>query len=582
MKKHLFRASLMLVFSFCLSLSVLASNDYMNYIEYSSLDIGGGFDFIDRSVKKSAIMPFTPVYVSDGGQDIQYTLKYVESSEDFSEALEIEADGSYDGIVNSFSARSKFMGQSDVNTYSMNFIVRVKVINGTKRIPTSSYFLSQEAKDNLAKDNDPLKTEFHKSFGDRYVSAITTGGEYVGIISIETSSIHDKMQVESEIKASGISWSANSKFKDAVERISKSHKVEVQNYIRGGRGIEVPENVSKMIELANKFPALVLNDGVLLKVELSPYTDFIEYTGSFEALPSETRFALQDLNQIYVDYLVFKNNLKYMRDHKNNYEWTGTNIDNIDKYLDQTQSKTREMQTLAENLLKGSTSPKTPIFKALKDFSRNMKLPLQKFTIYPGKFNIYPFNKHTDGDNEMDGNTPKMTITAALALTNKGRKIFANVNGSVREGKRDWTTFKGQRSLEIFNRDTMAPGYVVTKFSPLSGSLSYTFGENDHDWHTVTSNGLVKSFNGLGDTKGKDNGKLGAKNIQLAPIEVVIDIDKELYGPGYYNVSNIIAVRPKLSAAHKTLKTKQKTVTPLSWFKGKSTAPAHLNKTKEK
>lgn len=66
-------------FLFLFALSILmpayAANDYMDYIENSSLDLGSGFTFIDRDIKKSAMVPFEPVYVSEGGQKVEYTLK---------------------------------------------------------------------------------------------------------------------------------------------------------------------------------------------------------------------------------------------------------------------------------------------------------------------------------------------------------------------------------------------------------------------------------------------------------------------------------------------------------------------------
>ncbi|GAB4269217.1 MAG: hypothetical protein Kow0029_05110 [Candidatus Rifleibacteriota bacterium] len=582
MKNKRFFVFLMLVLSLGISFNASASNDYMNYIDNSSLDIGSGFDFINRTVKRSAIVPFKPVYVSDGGQDVEYTLEYVESSDDFSNYMEIDADGSIDGIVNSASARTKFLSESEANSYSMNFVVRVKVINGTKRIPTANYFLNKEAKELLANDKDPLKVRFHQAYGDRYVSAITTGGEYIGLINIETSSIQDKKQLEAELNASGLSWNAHAEFKGQMEKISKTRKVTVKNYIRGGHGIQGASDVDKMMEIASNFPKAVFNAGVPLKVELSPYTDFVEYTGSSESLSDETRFALQDLNHIYVDYMFFKNNLVHIKNNTSNYDWSGTSVGNIERYIDQTQSKMREMQTLAANLIKGSVKPSNPVFMALKDFSRNMKLPLQKIIIHPAKFDLYPFKKHTCGDTEMAGHKPVMTISGKVYAQDKGKKLYVKVNGKVRESKRDWTTFEDSADVKIFDRDVSAPGYVVVKFSPKEGELSYTFGKDDHSWRTAKSaKGLIRSFSGLGDTKGKDSGRLGARQIELAPIEIVIDLDQKLYGHVNPNIANIKNFKPHLSATHAMLKAKHRAVNPImSWFKGKQTAPAHINKTK--
>ncbi len=551
-----------------------AVNDYMDYVENSSLDIGGGFDFISRDVKRSAVKPFDPVYVSDGGQKVEYTLKYVESSQDLYEAMEIEADGSYDGLVTSVSARSKFVSETQINTYSMNFIVRVKVVNGTKRIPTKDYFLSSEAKKLLETDKSAMKDKFKLAYGDRYVSAITTGGEYIGIINIETSSVSDKKKLETDIKASGMNWSAHSSFKGAMDKVSKSHKVTVNNFIRGGKGIKSSNNVGDMIDTANKFSQLVLDAGVPLKVQLSPYTDFVEYSGSDATLSPEVRYALQDLNAAYVDYMVFKNDLNHMVSHTENYNWDGTSVVNIKKYLDATKTKMRDMQMLGEKLIKGTEKPKKPVFASLESFNSKFKLPLQKFSINIAKQSLNPFKKHTKGDTEMSGNTPKMTVSAEIKLADKGRKLNMTLSGEVVEGKHDWTTFEDSKTVKIFDRDVSTPGYIVVSVSPKSGSLSHKFGNDDHSWRTAKGNGLVKSFSGRGDTDGKDAGKLGAKDIHFSPVELVVDKDPALYKSSSVN---------HLTATHAVLKAKHAALTPQDkWFVGKHTAPAHINKTKKK
>jgi hypothetical protein len=240
-----------------------------------------------------------------------------------------------------------------------------------------------------------------------------------------------------------------------------------------------------MIENANAFPASVLDNGVPLKVQLSPYTDFVQYSGKDSSLSRELRYALQDLNEIYVDYMFFRNDLKHMINHTQNYSWDNTSVNNLKKYLDETKYKMRDIQELAEKLIKGKENPKRPVFTSLDSFKSNFRLPLQKFRIGIPTQTLHPFTKHSRGDQEMKGHSPKMTISAKAFMADNGKKLKMTISGIVAENQKDWTTFKGSKTVDIFNRDYSTPGYVIKGFSPKNGTLSHQFGEDDHKWRTV-------------------------------------------------------------------------------------------------
>jgi len=499
----------------------------IDFIKDIGMDYGLGFDSLEIEVKRSPFEPITTKQLP-GGQEVEFTLKQVTSIMQLTEELDISAEASFRSLAFNGSAKVKYIRSHNLDTYSLYFLIYVKVKNREK-ILTSGFKLSDEAK-NLLDNSIEL---FHKAYGDSFIRGITTGGEYIGIIRIETKSEQDKKNLSAELNIGGIGWDGKAKFIEKLKKVQEDHMIYVNNIIIGGVDLQPVTDPIKMIEDAQKFSEIVRISGNPVKVMLSDYTIFPEYAEKSIGPDIEIRRMLNKLNNYRLQYLSLKNdiifillNIKQFRFKSNSMISEKAQLLN---YHSQIQDKISEIDYAEQMLVYNKITTKDIDIESPEDFAKKLSIPNRYVALLQTKIfqipnkSAYPLT-HISGDAEIDGNYPHIWINAKLSILEAGQKLRLFWSCKIQEHGYDRSLFEGHYSDDVFDVKIEAPGLRIKNISQNIGSL-HVQGSNDQNWHEFEGEGLIKSALVRYDIMGLEFGVIGAKDIIFK--NVLIEFENE-------------------------------------------------------
>ncbi|MEA1893717.1 MAG: hypothetical protein U9N36_00665 [Euryarchaeota archaeon] len=120
---------------------------------------------------------------------------------------------------------------------------------------------------------------------------------------------------------------------------------------------------------------------------------------------------------------------------------------------------------------------------------------------------------HVGGDREFAGHGPRVWVSARLSVRNSD-ELWVRVWMRAKETKRDWTEAAGSANYMIYEHDR--PIHQI-----LSGNYSQDYYlDTDHgvDFLTQAPGELVRQFECVGDTRGKEAGTRTGVRVHFNPI----------------------------------------------------------------
>lgn len=228
----------------------------------NTLELGKGFNSVKGKALGTIFQPDFELYDSIGahGQEVQFSMKRIEEAEQLYEELGISVDVS--GRYGLFSGdnKFKFASSSNFNSYSLFYLLSVKVTNAVKRI--KKYHFVPEVMEML-KNGETER--FRKGFGDAYIEAISTGGEFFALYEFYCSDENSKTQISNHLQAEyGSSLLAgvevNVDIQSVVTSAIQKSQLRLTLYQSGGVGIEIPSNPEELMKRARNFPSIVMGD----------------------------------------------------------------------------------------------------------------------------------------------------------------------------------------------------------------------------------------------------------------------------------------------------------------------------------
>ncbi len=229
------------------------------------MDYGTGYDTLTGEIRGDAVIrtePTNPVGLD--GQQTLFKLEVVEDTHSLARSMEVNASASLRLGFGSGSAKAAFVSQQEVNSYSVFCVVSVSVRNATKAMRDVT--LNSSA---LKLVSSPM--QFRKKYGDRFVSAISSGGEFYAILRISTQTQEEKANVAASIRAKGLTWNASAGFKQTLESINTSYDMSAWVMQTGGSELAVPVDQKSMMDRALNFPLQVKGSAFPYSVELMDY-----------------------------------------------------------------------------------------------------------------------------------------------------------------------------------------------------------------------------------------------------------------------------------------------------------------------
>lgn len=213
------------------------------------MDYGVGFDTATGSAcnKAATGTPSTPA--GDGGDIISFSMEQVETVEDLLTSLGVSAKASGGIGLFSASARFDFAQKCKVHSSSVFLVVSVKITEAFKSIAQPG--IEAEAAALLAANNTD---RFREEFGDMFVRGIQSGGQFFGVIEVQTRDQTDSKTISAGLSASYAAFSASGSFDKTFTDTVNSHRTKVTCYIEGGQDRDLPTAIDTMTKRAVEFP----------------------------------------------------------------------------------------------------------------------------------------------------------------------------------------------------------------------------------------------------------------------------------------------------------------------------------------
>jgi len=278
------------------------------------------------------------------------------------EALEVGAEASFSGFGVSASGKAKWCSERKINSYNFYLLIRVKVINPSKVIKTKQ--LSPNAKRELGLLQNDLQT-FFNGYGDSFISAIDSGGEFDALYEFHTTSTEHKKELAGEVKASfrSIGWSgeAGADFKQKMSDLHLNAETTLRMNIEGGRGVLPKPAPEQLIKAALDFPQDV-DPHLGAPID---YAIAVEDYQTAEGFPRKLKLPFEKNHRVYNPVASWRDrlltiaaDLSYAEENRTRFEITSASvtqaaIKKIDKKILDLAERIRENPTASVQLPEG-------------------------------------------------------------------------------------------------------------------------------------------------------------------------------------------------------------------------------------
>lgn len=240
----------------------------------SRYEIGVGVSSLDGTALGAAVeWDGEPRMPSDGFRT-SATIELVTTQEEFLRKVGVDVSAGVTYGKSSASVRSEFAQQFRMTTLSSWVVIRVVVSAGPKALGVANGVrLTNAARDTLAAGGFPA---FFRSYGDRYITAMKYGGEFIAVLQINSTSRETKESLKRSWQATagvkGLTVKTSGSIENVLEQASYTDRTEFKCQVIGPNPALPEPTVASTVEFARNFPAMVTHDNVVaLSVDLQDY-----------------------------------------------------------------------------------------------------------------------------------------------------------------------------------------------------------------------------------------------------------------------------------------------------------------------
>ncbi len=265
-------------------------------VPYDGQQIGQGYNPKTTESVGTALSVSEIAKTFPAGQAVTSQFDMVSTQDSLMESLGISA--SVDARYGLFSGDAKFnfASSNSVNSYSTFVVGRCEVQNA---ISYGKDFKLTAAADAILKQANGEKT-FRTAFGDMFVRALRTGGEFSVVSRVTSVSQEHQTKISATLHAAfnGLAASGDfrASFDRAIQETSGRTSVSVFMYQAGGQGSDLKftgSDSAKVLEKLSEFPAIVLKNPVGYEAEMAAYNT-IPLPLPTEEESEDRRIVLQD------------------------------------------------------------------------------------------------------------------------------------------------------------------------------------------------------------------------------------------------------------------------------------------------
>ncbi|KAM6554824.1 hypothetical protein CsatB_015586 [Cannabis sativa] len=216
----------------------------------------------------------------EGAQrEVTYTLckglKSLMTTIDVKQSLDIDVIA-----LGSINEKLKFLMKLNTTETTLAIVVHARKVEG-REAQTNVRLAS-----NIVVPISDIR-DFFFHHGDAYVSSITTGGEYIAVLSFHTETESERTNLELELKGKGLFMFGSANF-GLQEKVVESFqtKISFNQMILGLEdSYELPK-FEEIIEFARKFPSMKLTAPKILAFETTGYEHVVGVHNGFNPIAS--------------------------------------------------------------------------------------------------------------------------------------------------------------------------------------------------------------------------------------------------------------------------------------------------------
>ena len=274
------------------ALPLVASDRTMivEYIRTAEFDHGRGFDATAMEVMGQCVEGTVKKLGLDS-QSVVSEMSQVEDSAQLDESLGIGAAASLGYGMFSMSAAAHYARSHSLSTFGLTYSAKSEIESSTLALD------APRLKDEFAKMS---YLDFRSKCGDYYVDGITTGGEYIAMVTINTKSSSDKQDISAQVNLalrSVAQVDVAVTFANTMASLATNHEMTIKEIRKGGSGQPIAVDPGSMVENYKNFARSVADNPAPYQVILKKYSALPNYP-SFGTSDSWLESALNTLDTL--------------------------------------------------------------------------------------------------------------------------------------------------------------------------------------------------------------------------------------------------------------------------------------------
>ncbi|PEO54094.1 hypothetical protein CN567_30940 [Bacillus toyonensis] len=401
-------------------------------VEYlNGMNLGLGYNSFTGTVHPSSALDEvnkTRPVVDATGQKVSFQVELLSNTLSLTEQLNLSASASFSyGQTASGSIKASFAQSFKQNSFTIYVLVRVHVQNQQTLLDLTAAKLSDKSALLYATD----QVGFQNIYGTGFVYGILSGGDFIGILEIESKSAEEYRNIKATLSGKGMygvmSGDASASFEQLLKSITSSYSMKAVVLRDGGEGQLQTLSPNELIQEALNFPAQVLGGkGVPFSVLVLPYNQ-IPHPQIVSESPQIEPDCLDRLGKIYQQFKKYQNDLLYAID--NSEMFPGIDIDAIKK-------RVAEVQDILDKIKFSAKSYLLDTSKCFTEFDLNLidnsiipkqiapsRLGYKWYWEHEGFFGIFT---RIGKSNEFEGDfrRPGEVVTSKLRTYETGNEVF--------------------------------------------------------------------------------------------------------------------------------------------------------------
>lgn len=297
---------------------------------------GIGFESVFEDVRGKCV-EYDGTEPLTNAQTVTYKVSMIEKSRDLGVELAVSNAMSIKGAVPdtpaTISAKTRFAlgAQYTLNRYSIYLLAKVEVRNETTQLKNPRIKDSVKNALAAANSNPGAIDTFRLQCGDSYLGAYTTGGEFFGVIEMETDSEEQKLQmkreVEAAIAAEGVGEASTQQSLELkLTNAVKNKKLKIWTYQKGGTGaaqVGLVDTPQLLLERIRNFPTFV-QPGAAAAAYTATFKDYftleLPLTPEYRDALINAQDVMAELAGITTQLIDRRADIQYVLDHPNSFK----------------------------------------------------------------------------------------------------------------------------------------------------------------------------------------------------------------------------------------------------------------------